>query len=190
VTVAASGGAGHLLPHIVAGGPGEIDMAYFEGVETSPPATTAGWYLVTAQTLDALDASPAISYQEINYPGAPAAPKAAYSGWTASQMMGACGTGPAAGVENGTVCNRSTDVWGIALDGQGRLQVTWPTAPAGSFGCGTCNGTFVTTQIDGPTIAPGGPGNGVPDAPWPAGLVIAGLVIAAAGVRLLQRATG
>jgi hypothetical protein len=188
ITVAPSGGAGHLLPHLVAGGPGQIDMAYFEGVETAPPSTTASWFLVAAQTLDALDANPAISYQTIAYPGPPVAPKAAYAGWTASQMMGACGTGPAAGIENGTVCNRSTDVWGIALDGQGRLQVAWPFAPANSFGCGTCDGTFVTTQTDGPSIGGPGPGNNVPDAPWAPGLVVLGLVIAAAGLRARQRA--
>src|SRR5258708_17840035 len=46
--------------------------------------------------------------------------------WTASEMMGACGSGPAAGVENGLACNRSTDVWGIALDNHCQLEATRP----------------------------------------------------------------
>jgi len=188
VPVAPSGAAGHLLPHIVAGGAGQIDMAYFEGVETGPPATTAGWFLVTAQTLDALDAHPAIAYQTIKYPGTPVAQQPAYSGWTASQMMGACGTGPAAGVENGTVCARSTDVWAIALDSQGRLQVSWPSANAGQFGCGGTAGkppctTWTTTQTDGPTIG-GLPGNGIPEAPiGPAILAVVGAAAIAVGIR-------
>lgn len=155
VTVAPGGGAGHLLPHLVAGGPGQVDMAYFEGTEIpgSTPPTTANWFLETAQTLDALDATPVIAYQRVNYPGG--SPKPAYSGFTASQMMGACGTGPAAGVENGTICSRSTDVWGVALDGKGAFQVTWPVAPATTFGCSSCNDTFVTTQTDGPLIPAG-----------------------------------
>jgi hypothetical protein len=183
VTVAPQGGAGHLLPHLVAGGPGQIDMAYFEGVEIpgSTPATTAKWFLVTAQTLDALDPIPAIAYQTINYPGTPAAPKPAYSGYTASQMMGACGSGPAAGVENGTICARSTDVWGIALDAKGAFQVTWPAAPATTFGCSSpCNDTFVTTQTGGPLI-PAGATVTVPESPLGAAalLAVAGATTAA-----------
>ena len=182
VTVAASGGAGHLLPHIVAGGPGEIDFAYFEGDEIAgaTPATSANWFLVAGQTLDALDANPAITTLRVSYPGSPVQPQAAYGKETASQMMGACGTGPAAGVENGTICGRSTDVWGIALDAAGGLQVTWPSASAGNFGCSStvtapppCT-TWVTTQTDGPTIAPPGPGQNVPEAPVAVALTVIG----------------
>jgi hypothetical protein len=182
-----AGAPGDLLPHVVAGGSGQIDVAYFHGqiIPNSSPATI-GWYLVTAQSLDALDSTPVVSPPTpINYPGGPPAPVAAYSGWTASQMMGACNpSGPAAGVLNGLNCNRSTDVWGVALDSQGAFQVTWPGAPLGNFGCSSpCNETFVTTQTDGPTIGPPGPGPDVPEAPFGLPLIaIGGVVAAAAGV--------
>jgi hypothetical protein len=182
VTVAPIGGAGHLLPHIVAGGPGQIDFAYFEGDEISgaTPATRANWSLVAGQSLNALDANPVINQLRVNYPGAPPAPLPAYSGYTASLMMGACGTGPTAGVQNGTICNRSTDVWGVALDNQGRFQITWPTADANSFGgCTPGSCTYVTTQTDGPTIGPQPSGN-VPEAPWAPALIAIGVLFAGA----------
>jgi hypothetical protein len=183
VTVAPSGAAGNLLPHIVAGGPGEIDIAYFGGDEIAPPATSANWYLEAAQTVDALDANPTISTVRVNYPAITPAvipsPQPAYSGFTASEMMGACSSN---GVENGFLCGRSTDVWGVALDNEGRLQITWPQAPAGNFDCNSpCNETWVTSQTDGPTIAPNLVST--PEAPFtPAVLVIgaAGLVLFAA----------
>src|SRR5258708_34445350 len=71
--------------------------------------------------------------------------------------MGACGSGPAAGVEKGTICTRSTDVWGIALDSQCQLEVSWP-AVGGTKGPpdppnSTANaGTYVPTQSLGPTV--------------------------------------
>jgi hypothetical protein len=180
VTVAAGGGAGNLLPHVVAGGPGQIDMAYFAGTEIpgATPPTKANWYLVAAQTLDALDASPAIAYQTINYPGSPPAPLATYSGWTASQMMGACNpAGPTAGVLNGLNCSRSTDVWGLALDTNGAFQLVWPVAPADSFGCFQCDDTYVTTQTDGPLISPSS-GPNVPEAPLGAAILAIGGALA------------
>jgi len=190
VTVAPAGGAGHLLPHIVAGGPGQIDMAYFEGDEIASPSTSANWFLVVRQSLDATAASPTISpSQRINYPGSPVQPKAAYSQWTASQMMGACNpSGPQAGVLNGLNCNRSTDVWGIALDSNGALQVAWPGAPAASFGCSSpCDETFVTTQTDGPLIGPGSPGTGVPESPVGTAILASAGIAAVAGALYLRR---
>jgi hypothetical protein len=194
IPVAPSGGAGHLLPHIVAGGPGQIDMAYFEGTETSPPSTTADWFLVTAQTIDALDTNPVFSYWRVKYPRPPLAPieQAAYSGFTASAMMGACASGPTSAT-NGFACSRSTDVWGIALDSNGKLQVTWPSASQGNFGCNSsvsvpppCT-SWVASQIDGPMIAPPQPNNNVPETPWAAALIVIGLVSAAGLLRLSRR---
>jgi hypothetical protein len=156
VVVAPFGGAGHLLPHIVAGAPGQIDLAYFNGTEIAGanPPTTANWFLVTAQTTNALSATPRIRYFTVPYPGSTVAAQPAYSGFTASQMMGACGNS----VQNGTTCSRSTDVWGIALDNRGELQVAWPSASAGNFGCDSsvtapppCT-TWVTSQTAGPGI--------------------------------------
>ncbi|MGH9058005.1 MAG: hypothetical protein ACRDZY_00590, partial [Acidimicrobiales bacterium] len=165
-----------------------IDFAYFEGDEVfgANPATTANWYLVAGQSLDALDSTPTIATTRVNYPGTPPKPVPAYAGFTASQMMGACGTGPAAGVENGTICARSTDVWGVALDNQGRFQVTWPVAPSGTFGCSVCNGTYVTTQTDGPTIAPVAGGQ-VPETPWVPTLILLSACAVAISLRTARR---
>jgi hypothetical protein len=191
VNVAPPGGAGHLLPHIVAGGPGQIDMAYFEGDEIIAGNTSANWFLVAAQTTNALDASPTITYQRVNYPGTPPMPQPAYGAETASAMMGACGTGPTAGVQNGTICNRSTDVWGIALDNNGNLQIAWPSASSGNFGCSSsvtspppCT-TWVTAQTAGPTISPP-PGANTPETPWAPLLIVTGIAAAAIATRRVR----
>ena len=160
VTVAPSGGAGHLLPHIVAGDPGKLDFAYFTG-DAQPDGSAPLWYMTAAQTLDGLSATPHIVEHRLS--------RIATYKWTASQMMGACGSGPTAGVMNGTTCNRSTDVWGIALDQKCRMVVSWPvqTAPragvlpplplqGGSDGAtpdaATTQGTYAAAQTGGPTL--------------------------------------
>jgi len=96
VTVAPAGGAGHVLPHIVAGNTGQLDMAYFTGdaIPGATPPTKANWFITAAQTLDALDANPVIT--EVRVSNTPT-----YQTETASTLMGACGSGPTAGVENG-----------------------------------------------------------------------------------------
>ena len=151
-------------------------MAYFGGVEIAgaSPATKANWYLVAAQTIDALDGSPTITTVTVSYPTA--SPQPTYSGFTASQMMGACGTN---GVQNGFLCSRSTDVWGVALDNEGRFQIVWPqTNPNSLNQCSLCVRTWVTSQTDGPTI--NATSAVTPEAPFtPAVLVLggAGLVL-------------
>jgi len=156
VTVAAPGGAGHLLPHVVAGDPGKLDFAYFTGVARGSGAPL--WYATAAQTLDGLSASPHIV--ETRLSGIPT-----YQ-WTASQMMGACGSGPAAGVENGFACNRSTDVWGIGLDAQCRELVTWPVQSKSVSGAPPdakdTEGTYVAVQSFGPALCAGSTAAAVP----------------------------
>ena len=146
VTVAAGGGAGRLLPHIIAGDPGRLDFAYFTGETQAGGAPL--WYATAAQTLDGLSASPHIVERRLS--------SIPTYQWTASEMMGACGSGPAAGVENGFDCNRSTDVWGIAMDLQCRAVITWPVQSADSSGkapgaAGT-QGTYVAVQTGGPSL--------------------------------------
>ena len=146
VTVAPGGGAGHLLPHVVAGEPGQLDFAYFTGVAHGDKKPL--WYTTAAQTLDGLSAAPHIVEQRIS-------DVATYQ-WTASEMMGACGTGPTAGVQNGTICPRSTDVWGIALDNQCHTVITWPVEAKGGTGATpdaeSTQGTYVAVQTGGPTV--------------------------------------
>jgi len=104
--------------------------------------------MTAAQTLDGLSASPHIVEHRLS--------SIATYQWTASQMMGACGSGPAAGVENGFDCSRSTDVWGIALDAQCRAVFTWPVQSDGNEGATkdakTTQGTYVAEQTGGPSL--------------------------------------
>lgn len=136
VTVSAGGEPGNLLPHVVAGGPGQLDFAWFHGRSVNGKVN---WYPAAAQALDALAPQPAITTVALS--GFPA-----YSDLTASQMMGACAPpGPLQGVQNGFACGRSTDVWGVALDRSGRFLVVWP-------GDGPTAGTYVSMQTGGPTL--------------------------------------
>ncbi len=141
VTVRPPGGAGHVLVHMAAGSPGRLGFAYFDGV----PKRAAGkpaWYLAVAQTQNGLARKPKI--RETLVSKIPT-----YDG-TASELMGACGSGPAQGVENGFACDRSTDVWGIALDRRCSMMVAWPTVK--NKAKGTNPGTFVSTQKSGPRL--------------------------------------
>jgi len=140
VTIAPQVQPGNVLPHIVAGDAGKIDVAWFAGKKVGQKIA---WYLKVAQSLDLFAAKPTfrMSYEGTN---------PTYTG-TASELMGACsGNTPTAGAENGFACNRSTDVWGFALDHQCRYMVAWPTvkntAPHND------RGTFATTQTSGPTV--------------------------------------
>ena len=165
---------GNLLPHIVAGSAGEIDLAYFHGVGDGSGNTQTDWYPTAAQTLDALDPHPTFGYATLS-----AHP--AYAGADASHMMGACGTGPAAGVQNGFACTRSTDIWGVALDNAGNLLVTWPGdgSSGDEFYSASNNpqavpGTQVSMQTGGTTIVQ--PAVQTPEAPWVPALVLAGVL--------------
>ncbi|MFL5896407.1 MAG: sialidase family protein [Thermoleophilaceae bacterium] len=147
VTVAPPGGAGHVLTHIVAGDPGQLDFTYFTGEPRA--GKKPAWYMTTAQAHDGQSQSPQIS--ELRLSDIPT-----YTG-TASELMGACDqdqNDPSQGVQNGTACTRSTDVWGIALDSQCRLVTTWPVAKAGTLNdaSGDQAGTYVATQTGGPTV--------------------------------------
>ncbi|HEX8102003.1 MAG TPA: sialidase family protein [Solirubrobacteraceae bacterium] len=171
-TVAESGGAGNVVPHVVAGDPGKLGFAWYHG-ELRGSDKRPAWYTMAAQTLDGLGPAPHIAQTRLS-------DVVAYTG-TASELMGACGEGPAEGVENGFACTRSTDVWGVALDGRCRMTVTWPTRdnlafakrnqtttqkPYGPAFEATPNepGTFVATQSGGPGLCgdPGRAGAGNP----------------------------
>jgi hypothetical protein len=147
LTVAPAGGPGHVLAHIAAGDPGKLDFAYFEGLvrQDKPPA----WKVVAAQTLGGLSSSPQFSTVDISSPIIP------YTG-SASQLMGACDQNPndpLKGVQQGFVCSRSTDVWGIALDNECRAIFSWPVADKSFNDADPQNaGTYVSTQTGGPTV--------------------------------------
>jgi hypothetical protein len=209
VTVEAGGDPstvpGNVLPHIVAGEPGNLDIAYQHGILPPNPRKACGpdskaacplWYTKVAQVTGALGGSPSISTTTVsNVP--------AFND-TASVLMGACTSGPEPGITN-NVCGRATDVWAIALDRNCRLTIAWSseaTNPANAPGADP--GTWVATQNGGSPL--GGPnacanlaGNAVsapipalpatgrpPSTPWLPTLVFAAAGIAA-GARMVKR---
>jgi hypothetical protein len=162
-----SGDLGTTLVHVAAGDPGKVVVADYEAEHLPQAGGDPVWYPHLVQSLDLLSAQPHVTDQKV-------ADIPAYR-WTASQMMGLCSDpSPVQGVENGTACSRSTDVWGIALDSSCRVSIAWPTsatkasngivtgklpngsaaAPPGSTAGlpGADPGTFVTTQTGGPGL--------------------------------------
>jgi hypothetical protein len=134
--VAAAGGAGNVLPHIVAGLPGKVDVVYYHG---SGSASKPTWHAVAAQSLDQLSATPHWNTQQLgNVVVEP--PQ------TASALMGACKQGQQATL-NGFACGRSADVFGIAIDKCGNLITTWPAQARLQS-----DGTYVSTQTSGPNL--------------------------------------
>lgn len=134
--VAPAGGAGNVLPHIVAGLPGRVDVVYYHG---SGSAKRPIWHAVAAQSLDQLSANPHWSTQQLGT-------TVVEPQQSSSQLMGACLSGQEATL-NGFACGRSADVFGIATDKCGNLITTWP-AQANL----QSDGTYVTTQTSGPNL--------------------------------------
>ena len=120
ITVAPSGGVGHILPHVVAGDAGKIALAYYTGNNDRV------WHSEVAQILDALALKPHITRTR------PARVAVEYG--SASKLMGQC---------NG--CNRSADLFGIALDSCGRLFVAFPA----ETGSASVQGTYASQQVSG-----------------------------------------
>src|SRR3954470_2630603 len=159
------------LVHLVAGDPGKVAVAYYKGVPVSGQPKPI-WYTHLLYSLDVRSSSPTVVDQQVS--------DVPTHRWTASEMMGLCTdpNDPTAGIQNGVNCDRSTDVWGIALDQSCRLSITWPTAGKGQKGTtektadapavpGSAPGTYVTTQTGGPSLcAPGSlPSSGASAAP-------------------------
>ena len=145
VTVAAGGPVGHMLVHAIAGKPGKLDLAYFTGV--ARPGKGPLWYATAAQTLDGLSANPTFSETRLSE-----IPTYTLS---AAAMMGAC---TANGVVNGLACNRSTDVFGVALDNNCQFMVTWPVSgdTSQNDASAASGGTYATSQVGGPTVCTDG----------------------------------
>jgi hypothetical protein len=143
---------GHYDPSIVAGDGGELALAYYEGVPRS--GKDPAWFVRAARVSGAAG------------PGAPAVVESSVSDIPAyaqspNAMGGSCSSGPLAGLENGLACDRASDDWGIALDAQCLLTVTFPTVKNDAPGADA--GTFVSTQVGGSRAC----GNGQPSASPP-----------------------
>jgi hypothetical protein len=153
-------GGGHQLVHVAAGDPGQLSIAYFTGVpqQDAKPA----WYLEHSQTQNGFDATPAFESQRVS-------DLRTYR-YTASEMMAACSEdSPVQGIENGFVCDRSTDVWGIAVDQSCNTVIAWPTgAKTQTDEDPSKLGTYVSTQTGGPGLCEPGFARTAPGAPEPA----------------------
>src|SRR3954454_10907302 len=144
---------GHVLVHIVAGRPGQLEGFYWTGEARQGKKPV--WYMTAAQTSNGLATKPKIS--EARMSDIPT------DVGTAPELMGACtNVGPVTGIVNGLACGRSPDVWGVALDTSTcRPTVVWPavnvkdkpgTSDDKDTAAGSDPGTFVSTQTGGPTL--------------------------------------
>ncbi len=142
-----AGTGGNLLPHVVAGDPGRVDVAFMSSDKAADGKPV--WYSTAAQSLNALDATPTFTTTRLS-------PKPTYRG-TANQLMGRCAapgaSTPVDGLYQGLGCSRSTDVYGIALSPQGRLLVAWPSIGSGTLApAGGKAATTVIAQTSGPSL--------------------------------------
>ncbi len=146
ITVAPAGEPGNVLTDIVAGDPGQLDVAWFagaSGADGGPPE----WYLTVAHVAGALAANPTVAVQRIqSFPG--------FRG-TATQLMGWCGdTNPANQSVPGCLDSRTSDMFGAGLDAGCNLLVTWSTISAKTnptIGADV-DGTWVASQSGGPGL--------------------------------------
>jgi hypothetical protein len=121
----------------VGGNPGELALAYYEGVPRS--GGDPAWFVRSARVSGAKSSSPQVVESQVStIPAYAQSPNA---------MGGSCSSGPLSGLENGFLCDRATDDWGIALDAQCFLTVTFPTVK--NDAPGSDPGTFVSTQTGG-----------------------------------------
>src|SRR3954447_19066141 len=109
---------GHVLVHMVAGDPGQLEGFYWTGEPQQ--GKNPVWHMTAAVTTNGLAAKPTVSEARMsNIPT---------DVGTAQALMGACrDVGPVSGIVNGLACGRSPDVWGVALDpATCRPTVVWP----------------------------------------------------------------
>ena len=135
------GTPGHVLVHMTVGEPGQMTLAYWTGVPGGPD--NAVWYETVAQVLNGLDPSPSVAETRIsNVPT---------DTGTASKLMGAChDVGPPSGIINGLACDRSPDVWGMAVDSSCNTTMIWPAVD--NKASGNDPGTWISTQDSGPSL--------------------------------------
>ena len=164
ITIVPARQPGSVLTHIIAGDPGSLDVAYFEGVNR-PGGQSPQWYITVTQLAGALGSSPIATTQRLS-------DVPAYSG-TASQLMGVCDTAPIVGVADDPTCHRSSDNWGVALDQTCNLIVTWASLSPKTdavLGAST-DATWVDVQHGGPTVCRHRSGPAGPSAPAPVAAV-------------------
>jgi hypothetical protein len=136
VTVAPGGGPGHVLPHIVAGAPGKLDLAYWTGVRQG---RQIHWFTTIAQVFGARSRHPTIHATRVT--------NISSDTGTASILMGACDQNKqTGGINNGFACNRTADVWGIALTPRCDVTIAWPVRNNSTR---SLEATYATMQTGG-----------------------------------------
>jgi hypothetical protein len=151
---------GHVLVHMTVGDPGQLMGAYWTGEPQAGREPV--WHMTAAETNNGFDANPTVTEARISDVPTDAG--------TAGRLMGACmDVGPVSGVINGLACDRSPDVWGVALTQQCRTTIVWPTVnieddpsktsdDATTVPSGSDPGTWVSTQNGGRTLCGEHPG--------------------------------
>ena len=97
---------GHVLVHMTVGDPGQLMGVYWTGEPQQGREPV--WHMTAAETNNGLDANPTVTEARIS--------EVPTDVGTAGKLMGACvDAGPVSGVINGLACDRSPDVYGVAL---------------------------------------------------------------------------
>jgi hypothetical protein len=150
ITIVAPGEPGNVLTDIVAGDPGQLDVAWFAG-SFDLPGKPPGWYLTVAHVVGALGPAPTVAVQRVqSFPG--------FRG-TATQLMGWCDdVNPANQSVPACRDSRTSDMFGAGLDAACRVLVTWGTISSKTdptIGA-TTDGTWVASQSGGPSLCASG----------------------------------
>ena len=132
VTVARPAG-GAVVPHVQAGDAGRVAFTWYG---SSAQDDDAPWNLFAAVTPDARVAKPSLAVRQVS-------PTVLLRG-RAADLVGQCTSGnPASGIVNGLACGRAPDNYGTAVDGRGRLVLTYPGHEVDDLG------TYVAVQRSG-----------------------------------------
>lgn len=130
---------GSLFAHVVAGDRGRIALSWLAARRDDG---VTHWYPRLAVTTSALTARPSFAVAQLSsFPSHRGTP---------AEMSAACGSGLTSGLQQGLLCGRFLDNYGMALDRAGHAMVVWPanSATAGD----AKNGTYVVTQTGGPLL--------------------------------------
>ena len=142
ITLVPAGPVGHYDPSMVAGAPGELALAYYTGFPRA--SGDPAWYVQAARVSGAMSQTPEVAESRT-------VPIPAYA-QSANAMGGSCSEGPAAGLENGSICDRATDDWGLALDRECNLAIVFPTVA--NDAPGAAPGTWSVQQDGGSRPCP------------------------------------
>ena len=130
---------GSLFAHVVAGDAGRIALSWLAARRDD---RTWYWYPQLAVTTSALMPRPSFVQAQLSeFPSHSGSP---------AEMSAACASGFTSGLQQGLVCGRFLDNYGMAVDRAGHAMVVWPAEAAAQGGASA--GTYVVTQTGGPLL--------------------------------------